>query len=73
MGHVHRGGSPTLFDRVLGMRVGIKAAELVHAGSFGQMAALVGTEVTGVDIVSATATLKVVPPALRDLMRTTFK
>ena len=73
VGHVHRGGSPTLFDRVLGMRVGIKAAELVKDGQFGQMAALVGTEVTGVDIVSATAVLKVVPPALRDLMKTTFK
>jgi 6-phosphofructokinase 1 len=73
VGHVHRGGSPTLFDRVLGMRVGVKAAELVQEKSFGQMAALVGTEVKGVDIVKATATLKVVPPALLDLMKVSFK
>ena len=73
VGHVHRGGSPTLFDRVLGMRVGMKAAELVKDGHFGQMAALVGTEVKGVDIVGATSVLKVVPPALIDLMKTTFK
>lgn len=73
VGHVHRGGSPTLFDRVLGMRVGMKAAELVKDGQFGQMAALVGTEVKGVDIVAATSILKVVPPALIDLMKTTFK
>jgi phosphofructokinase-like protein len=73
VGHVHRGGSPTLFDRVLGMRVGVKAAELVQNREFGKMAALQGTEVVGVSIVEATATLKTVPPAFLDLMRTTFK
>jgi len=73
VGHVHRGGSPTLFDRVLGMRVGVKAAELVQNKEFGKMAALVGTEVVGVDIVEATATLKVVPPALLEMVKTTFK
>jgi ATP-dependent phosphofructokinase / diphosphate-dependent phosphofructokinase len=73
VGHVHRGGSPTLFDRVLGMRVGIKAAELVKNKDFGKMAALVGTEVKGVDIVKATGTLKVIPPALLELIKTTRK
>ena len=73
IGHVHRGGSPTLFDRVLGMRVGIKAAELVREKQFGQMAALVGTEVKGVDIVAATSVLKIVPPQLIELMKVTFK
>lgn len=73
VGHVHRGGSPTLFDRVLGMRVGVKAAELVRDKQFGQMAALVGTQVQGVDIVKATATLKTVPQPLLDLMHETFK
>ena len=55
------------------MRVGIKAAELVQAGDFGKMAALVGTEVTGVDIVEATATLKVVPPAFLELLKVARK
>ncbi len=73
VGHVHRGGSPTLFDRVLGMRVGMKAAELVANKEFGKMAALQGTEVVGVDIVEATSTLKVVPPALLELVKTTYK
>jgi 6-phosphofructokinase 1 len=73
VGHVHRGGSPTLFDRVLGMRVGMKAAELVEAREFGKMAALVGTEVIGVDIVKATSTLKIVPQSLLDVMHRTFK
>jgi 6-phosphofructokinase 1 len=73
VGHVHRGGSPTLFDRVLGMRVGVKAAELVQAGDFGKMAALQGTEVVGVSIVEATATLKLVPPEFLEMVKTTFK
>lgn len=73
VGHVHRGGAPTLFDRVLGMRVGVKAAELVQNREFGKMAALQGTNVVGVSIVEATATLKTVPPALIALMKTTFK
>ena len=73
VGHVHRGGSPTLFDRVLGMRVGIKAAELVHDRQFGQMAALKGTEVVGVPIERAVANLKTVPPELVQLVKTTFK
>ena len=73
VGHVHRGGSPSLFDRVLGMRVGVKAAELVKAGDFGKMAALQGTNVVGVDIVEATATLKTVPQAWLDLLKTTRK
>ena len=73
VGHVHRGGSPTLFDRVLGMRVGVKAAELVKAGEFGKMVALQGTEIVGVPIEQAVATLKTVPPALLELAKTTFK
>ncbi|MFM7321119.1 MAG: 6-phosphofructokinase [Armatimonadota bacterium] len=73
VGHVHRGGSPTLFDRVLGMRVGMKAAELVRDRAFGQMAALVGTEVKGVDIVEATSTLKTVPSDLLGLIKSTYK
>lgn len=70
VGHVHRGGSPTLFDRVLGQRVGVKAAEMVQAKDFGKMAALQGTEVIAVDIVKATGTLKTVPAELIEMAKT---
>ncbi len=73
VGHVHRGGSPTLFDRVLGMRVGVKAAELVQDRQFGQMVALRGTEVMGVPIEQAVARLKTVPDSLVQMVKTTFK
>jgi len=63
LGHVQRGGSPTPRDRVLATRFGLKAAELAHAGSFGQMAALRGDDVVAVSLAEATAELKTVPPA----------
>ncbi len=63
LGHVQRGGSPTPRDRVLATRFGLKAAELAHAGQFGQMAALRGDDVIAVSLEEATAQLKTVPPA----------
>jgi len=62
LGHVQRGGTPTPRDRVLATRFGLKAAELAHAGQFGQMAALRGDDVISVSLEEATAKLKTVPP-----------
>ena len=62
LGHVQRGGTPTPRDRVLATRYGLKAADLVEAGSFGRMAALHGDEIVDVSLVEATAKLKTVPP-----------
>lgn len=61
IGHIQRGGAPTLFDRILGTRVGVKAAELVHEGKFGNMVALKGNDVVPVSLDAATAELKTVP------------
>jgi 6-phosphofructokinase 1 len=61
IGHVQRGGNPTLFDRILGTRVGAKAAELIDQGDFGKMVALRGNDVVGVSLEAATAKLKTVP------------
>ncbi|MBV9852345.1 MAG: 6-phosphofructokinase [Armatimonadetes bacterium] len=72
LGHTVRGGSPTLFDRILGTRVGIKAAEMVHQGAFGQMVAQQGTEIVGVPIEEAVKQWKLVPRALYDEFLTTF-
>jgi 6-phosphofructokinase 1 len=60
IGHIQRGGPPTLFDRILGTRVGVKAAQMVHAGEFGKMAALQGTRVVSVSLSEAAGTLKTV-------------
>lgn len=67
LGHLQRGGSPTAFDRVLGIRYGIKAAELVLAGHFGKMVALRGLDIVVVDIREGVQALKTVD---MDLYRT---
>ena len=64
LGHVQRGGTPTARDRVLATRFGLKAAELVYAGRWGEMAAQRGSEVTSVPISEAVESLKTVPPEL---------
>jgi 6-phosphofructokinase 1 len=60
LGHIQRGGTPTAFDRVLGSRFGIRAAELVHAQDFGKMTALRGTKIVSVSLDEAVGTLKTV-------------
>jgi ATP-dependent phosphofructokinase / diphosphate-dependent phosphofructokinase len=72
LGHVQRGGSPTPRDRVLATRYGLKAADLVHEGRFGQMAALHGDEIVDVSLAEATAELKTVPPEWYDVAKAFF-
>ncbi len=60
IGHMQRGGPPTLFDRILGTRVGVAAADLVHKGKFGSMVALKGDAVIAVSLEAATSKLKTV-------------
>ena len=67
LGHVQRGGTPTPRDRVLATRYGLKAADLVHAGTFGRMAALHGDSIVDVSLVEATKELKIVPPEWWDV------
>src|SRR3989454_9486345 len=72
LGHVQRGGSPTPRDRVLATRYGLKAADLVLGGEFGQMAALRGDDVVAVPLAEATAQVKVVPREWYDVARAFF-
>jgi len=64
LGHTQRGGSPTAHDRVLATRYGLMAADMVYAGSWGQMAALHGDKIVAVPIADAVAKLKTVPDEL---------
>jgi ATP-dependent phosphofructokinase / diphosphate-dependent phosphofructokinase len=72
LGHVQRGGTPTPRDRVLATRYGLKAADLVHEGRFGRMAALHGDEIVDVSLADATADLKRVPPQWFDVAKAFF-
>jgi 6-phosphofructokinase 1 len=61
LGHIQRGGTPTAFDRVLATRFGLQAIDAVHAGDFGTMVALRGTDIVRVGLDEATSELKTVP------------
>lgn len=50
LGYLQRGGTPTAFDRMLGTRFGVKAAELALEGESDIMVALQGDEVVPVDL-----------------------
>ena len=63
LGHVQRGGSPTAYDRVLATRYGLLAADLVHEGRFGSMAALRQGVFQAVSLKEAVAELKTVDTA----------
>jgi 6-phosphofructokinase 1 len=62
LGHLQRDGSPSSFDRILGTRFGVYAAELCYHDNTGQVVALRGHEVLSVPLEAAVANLKRVPP-----------
>lgn len=72
LGHIQRGGSPTAYDRYLATRFGVKAADLVHEGKWGQMAALKGNDIVGVELADAVGTLKTVDVDLYNIAETFF-
>lgn len=62
LGHVQRGGTPTVFDRVLATRFGSEAAKLAYEGKSGIMVALKCQDIVTVGLQDAIARLKSVPP-----------
>ena len=72
LGHVQRGGTPTAFDRWLGSRYGLLAADMVHDGAFGMMAAYRGGIFEPVPLAEAVAALKTVPAPTLDLAAALF-
>jgi len=72
LGHLQRGGSPTAFDRILAMRLGNKAVELIKERKFGQMATFQGCDIVAVPLKNAIAQRKSVSPELYKMAKTFF-
>jgi len=68
LGHIQRGGSPVAFDRVLGLRFGVAAADLLAQGKFGHMVALRCGEIVACRIEEAIGVYRTVDPS-SDLIR----
>lgn len=62
LGHLQRGGSPTSFDRLLGARFGVHAAELCYHDTIGHMVTLRGQDTVSVPLEAAVGNIKRVPP-----------
>jgi len=72
LGHVQRGGAPTAADRILATAYGLFAMKLVLENNFGKMAALQGASIVAVDLQTALAGLKTVPPEIFSMARHFF-
>ncbi len=60
LGHLQRGGSPSAFDRVLGLRLGQAAAKAVMDKDMGVMVSLRGTDVVRVPLSEAAGDTRIV-------------
>ncbi len=72
LGHIQRGGTPVASDRVLATRLGVAAADFIHEGRAGVMAAVRGTEIVPVPIAEACASIRGVPEPLYRTAQTFF-
>jgi phosphofructokinase-like protein len=72
LGHLQRGGTPTAFDRVLGTRFGVTAADLAAAGETGVMVASRGPAMVAVPLAEACAGIRGVDRELYDTAATFF-
>ncbi|MGI0151472.1 MAG: 6-phosphofructokinase, partial [Thermoplasmata archaeon] len=70
IGHIQRGGPPTLFDRLLATRLGAHAVDLALEGRFGTVAVLRGEEIRGIPIEEALARPKTVTAPWIELLHT---
>ncbi len=61
LGHLQRGGEPTAYDKVLALRFGAAAVELLEQGAYGCMVALDPPEVQAVPLAEAVSKIKLVP------------
>ena len=73
IGHMQRGGIPTVFDRILGLRSGVTAVNLINENKYGYMAALKGNKVIGVPLEEAVSKLKIVDKKWWEFAKVFFK
>jgi ATP-dependent phosphofructokinase / diphosphate-dependent phosphofructokinase len=70
IGHIQRGGSPEIFDRLLASRLGAGAVDLALAGRAGTVAVLRGGEVVGIPFDQALAGTRTVDAPWLNLLHT---
>jgi len=61
LGHLQRGGAPTIQDRILGTRFGVGAVQLIQEKKFGHMVSYLNYQIGAVTIKEAVGQMKYVP------------
>ena len=69
LGHTQRGGTPTAYDRMLATRYGVAAIDLVHAGRFGRLVVLKGTQIADIPLEDAIAKTRTIGEDLFALIK----
>jgi 6-phosphofructokinase 1 len=62
LGHLQRGGAPSTNDRILGIRFGVGAVQLIQEKKFGHMVSYLNYQIGDVTIKEAIGQIKYVPP-----------
>src|SRR5271168_2956346 len=68
LGHTQRGGTPSAYDRMLATRYGLAALDLVHAGQFGRLVVLRGTEIKSITLAEAISKNRTVDDAFLEIL-----
>ena len=69
LGHVQRGGSPSMFDRVLATRMGATAVDYLHEGRTGVITAAQGLDIVSVALSDVIGRNRTVDPRFFRLVR----
>jgi len=69
LGHLQRGGSPSVFDRVLATRYGVAAVDFIQEGKFGYMTALQCSKIVPVSLAEVTGKTKTVDINLYEMAK----
>lgn len=69
LGHIQRGGTPTIFDRLLGARFGARAIECIADGQRGVLVGLHGSEVGTTPLAEIAGKTKSIDMSLVELAR----
>ncbi|HOQ76401.1 MAG TPA: 6-phosphofructokinase [Thermoclostridium sp.] len=64
LGHIQRGGSPTMTDRVMASRMGVYAVELIKNGKYNRVVASQGGKIVDYDIEEALSMTKTIDEEL---------
>jgi len=72
LGHLQRGGSPSAFDRQLGLALGVASVNLVHRGEFGKMPAFRHNRIITMELAEAVARTQTVDLELYRLAQVFF-